>query len=388
MLGRRRPTAGSGGPRRVVFLSPDVGTAYAEFAAQVRRAGYRTVLATDVRPGWRRATQRAVDRLVFDEIWPAVEVRDGDLGVSDEVCAAVLARPTADVVSDDLVGWQLAAYLDRVRPPSDVSMLDPAWYDKRVLADRLRDLGVPGPQVWDDPGEAPLPVVVKGRLTTAGQHVRLCTSAEAVAVTLGELTGPAGPAFLQELVPGPVFSTTGVARDGQVLLSETFVQTKPPGEPTAPARHVEIVHRPDLDEVVARVVAPTGRTGIFETEQLVDSHGVPRLIDLNPRLPGNWAALHSMGSALFDTYLAVLDGRVVTGAPRLPAGRRGTSLRVTYNPPWTSREEFFAWRRYTGSEMRRRRRTHGPAFTLWAEATRERLVAAIAYRQLREKRGS
>ncbi len=327
-----------------------------------------------------------MDRLIFNEIWPMIEGDDSDDVVPEGAVAAILEAPTIDVHAFDALGAVIARKRGELGSQLRAGLAPAEWYDKRWMADRLVEIGVPGPDVWDEPVASEFPVIVKARITSAGMGVRICHNQAEVDQAWAELGGSSGKAFMQQYLAGPTYATTGIAKEGEVLVHETYRMIPAPGDPTGPSLHQEMVHRPELDENVRRIIRDVNLTGIFNLQQIVDEEGRGRTFDLNPRCPTAFAGLSVAGSALYSTYLSLLEGVEPTAGASLPEGTIASAVRLAYMEDWEDLAAFRAWLRYTGQQIRARRATQGARFVLWAYATRTRLILRGAKRAMRRSR--
>ena len=368
----------------MVFVSPQAGWINAaEQAAALRADGWRVILACSAPQSRGQRALLALDRLIYHEIWTGMTGSETDAQAEDALMDRILAPGTLDVRAFDYLGVQLARRKKQRLSGPALGLPDPEWYDKRVMADRLVAMGVPGPRVWDRPVAEEYPVIVKARITSAGKGVWICRDEGEVARAWLAAGGPDGNAFLQEMIHGPAFSTTGVAHDGELLAQETYVLTKPAWDPTGPSIRQEMVDRPDLVANTRTFIREVGYSGAFSFQQLEDHSGRGRPFDFNPRSPGSWIALRMAGSGIVEAYDSLLAARPSAAVDPLPPGTSSTTLMIT-GGDFESREQIRSWLRYTGVEIRKRKTAFGWRFGVWANVIRAKEYAR-ATRQLRSR---
>lgn len=370
---------------RVALVQSFSVTSQFEIAARLRKAGYRVVSIVPVDPTSKQRALMLVDRIIFHEVRPLIEGRDEHASVSDQAIAEIFADHTVDIHAFDSLGAQLAEHRTELGRSLRAGLAPPEWYDKRWMAERLAQLGIPGPDVWDTPTAEAFPVIVKARFTSGGVGVRICRDEQQVEDAWRELDDVDGRPFMQEFVTGPVYSTAAVAQDGELLAHETYTAIKAPGDPTGPSLQQVIVDRPDLVANVREFIRDVGYSGIFSLQQMQDADGRGRPFDFNPRAPGTFGAFGVAGSALFPAYVALLQGTARPVASTLEAGTVTSAVRLSYVKPWPDRATFLEWYRYTGCQIRARRKSHGSRFVFWGYAMRTRLVVQ-GFRELRRSR--
>lgn len=359
---------------RVALVQSFSATSQAELAAQLRMAGYRVVSFVPMNPSRKQRALMIADRLIFHEVRPVIEGHDEKARVSEEAMAEIFADRTVDIHAYDSLGAQLAGRRAELGQELIAGLAPAQWYDKRWMADRLMELGIPGPDVWDTPLSENFPVIVKARFTSGGGGVRICRSQREVEEAWQDLGGFHGNAFMQEFITGPTYSTSAVAREGELLAHETYTAIKAPGEPTGPSLKQVIVDRPDLVANVRELVREMGYSGILNLQQLEDADGRGRPIDFNPRVPGAFGALAAAGSALFPAYLALLERTAEPVGRTLEAGIITSAVRLSYTRPWADRAAFVDWHRRTDSQIWARRESHGYRFVAWGYLMKTRMA--------------
>ena len=155
--------------------------------------------------------------------------------------------------------------------------------DKWVLHQRCDGwVRVPGSVVADESFDAAgrtLPVIVKPRVGSGSRGIRLI---ERVADL--ERIERDGSLLVQEHLPGPEYSLDVVARaDGRVVAVVPRERLKVDSGIAVTGR---TVHDERLEAIARQVAERIGLTSVANVQVKGDVHGVPALLEVNPRFPG------------------------------------------------------------------------------------------------------
>jgi hypothetical protein len=115
-----------------------------------------------------------------------------------------------------------------------------------------------------------------------------CQSPDApwVPLVLPGLFGAAAhtwPRLVMAYLPGEEFSVDVLARDGEML---ACVVRKRLQAVQGMATVAVVVAAPDVEDAARRVVAATGLSYVANVQFRRDADGIPRLLEINPRIPG------------------------------------------------------------------------------------------------------
>lgn len=182
-------------------------------------------------------------------------------------------------VTEALERFEAAGVLVLVQP---APVLD-ATLDKWAMAERCRDL-VPLPATWLlDAGFTPdgtaFPLIVKPRCGSGSQGVRVVHDAAELARVPRD-----GSLIAQELLPGAEYSVDVLCRrDGTVVAAVPRERLKVDSGVAVTAR---TLHHPELEALTARLARSLGFNGVANVQWRLDGAGRPRLLEVNPRLPG------------------------------------------------------------------------------------------------------
>lgn len=260
---------GAGGPAAVSFLRSLVDQPVELFAVDIDpyAAGLHLV------PDGRRALVPRGDDPSFAE---AVVERCAAWGID-------LLVPTVECELEPITAAQA-----RLSALGVVTLVQPsavlaATLDKWALVDRCRDV-VPLPATTvllrgDQGRSMRFPVIVKPRRGSGSQGVHLVPDAEALASFPTD-----GSLLVQEHLPGPEFSVDVlVRRDGTVVSTVPRERLKVDSGVAVTAR---TLRHPELEQLTARLARQLGVRGVVNVQWRFDGSGRPRLLEVNPRLPG------------------------------------------------------------------------------------------------------
>lgn len=303
--------------------------AWLHLAGALRREGFDVVRFTRADLGRTQRVLVGMERFVFTQTHPVL------LSSGSHVDVAPLfpwLKRSADVQMVDAIGAELTATaqwaeVPRLHRVHASGIAEAAIYDKWIYTGLAERAGVTVPDSRELPEQLPAGEwVLKGRVGSGGDRVRLVSSTNEVEEALRTWGSTAAQAFIQAKVGGDLWNVGGVAKDGEVLVAAAYRAFSAPDDPEGPPVDIQIQHKPDQLEATRRFVAALGYTGPFAIDFLDD--GVPYLLDFNPRFFGTWAAMQSAGVDLLGAYLAVLGQprtattRVIDGA-RIPSSVTG-----------------------------------------------------------------
>ena len=163
--------------------------------------------------------------------------------------------------------------------------------DKWLLAQTLRDcIPLPRTELADaaDPSTWTLPLIVKPRIGSGSRGIMLIETPAALLPLLDR-----NDLLLQEHLPGAEYSvdvlvgTTGsiaaVVRERMRTDSGIAIVAK-------------VVRDPEMEAHAQRAAAQLGLFGVVNVQFKRDRHGVPKLLEINPRPPGSLALTIAAGA--------------------------------------------------------------------------------------------
>jgi len=323
------------------------GTEAAYLAAE---AGYDVVLI-DRRPG-RPAAGLTADVHVFDVTADPVRARDVFLS-----CDAVL--PACE--DDDTLAW-LASFVPGLGVPFLFDLDAYAVTQSKLRSNELfAALDVPRPRAWPPCG---YPAVVKPSVGSGSAGVEIVWSEPELALARARLAAQGAAAVVEEFVAGPSLSVDMVSLGGEtVTLAPTWLEfdrvwdckrvvAPVLGAAVDPASQgggsdvVSATTLEALDEAARRLAAAVGRLepaaapglrhepqglcGVMDLEAMVPADGVPRLIEIDARLPSQTPACAFHASdvniveVLAESFAAgTVPPALAGGEPGATAARRG-----------------------------------------------------------------
>ena len=289
--------------------------AMVHLGAALRRHGVRVVRVTGVQSGKAQRARIALERLVFDETRECLHTdAEGrpDVRPILPMLPAVLDVQTVDAIGAELTRMPEWAAQPRLRRVHAAALDDHVAYDKWLYGQVAERAGVTIPRTFEiDDAPRGRPLVVKGRIGSGGDRVRIVGSASGIADVLSQWGLPKQRAMAQELVAGDLWNVGGVAYQGEVLVAAAYRAIASPHDPEGPPVDIVIESRPDQLEATAAFISAMGYTGPFAIDFLQADR--PYLLDFNPRFFGTWAAMQSAGVDLLGAYLHTI-GR--PGGPR------------------------------------------------------------------------
>jgi carbamoyl-phosphate synthase large subunit len=161
-----------------------------------------------------------------------------------------------------------------------------------------------------DPDEFDFPLVVKPVSGSGGRGVRIVETPEAL-----EAIPRSNQLLVQEYLPGEELSVDVFAReDGHVIAAVPRVRMKVDSGVAVTAK---TVHDAEVEKMAIAIAKVVGITGIANIQLRRNREGAPRLLEINPRLPGSMPLTVAAGVDMPRMLLESALGRVYSDA-RLP----------------------------------------------------------------------
>jgi pyrrolysine biosynthesis protein PylC len=313
-----------------------------EAAYLAGEAGYDVVLV-DRRPG-RPAAGLAAESHVFDVAADPPRARELFLS-----CDAVL--PACE--DQDTLAF-LASFVPGLGVPL---LFDADAY--AVTQSKLRSnelfarLDVPRPAPWP----CDFPVIVKPSVGSGSVQVELVWSEPELAPARARLAASGAEAVIEEYVPGPSLSVDMVSFGGAtVTLAPTWLEfdagwdckrvvapvvqaAKDPASQGGGSDLIDAAALAALDEVSRRLAAGVGRAGadgaatglrgVMDVEVMMGHAGVPKVLEIDARLPSQTPACAYHASdvnivqVLAETFAGGAAPAVLAAGPAATAARRG-----------------------------------------------------------------
>jgi carbamoyl-phosphate synthase large subunit len=180
--------------------------------------------------------------------------------------------------------------------------------DKLTLAEHCAGVvQVPRTELFGpslDPAGWTYPVVVKPRRGSGSRGVIIVDSADELAAL------DRSPSLIvQEFLPGEEYSVDVLAdAAGQVIASVPRLRARVDSGVSVGGR---TVHDPEVERFGRAVAQATGVTYVANVQCRRDAHGVPALLEVNPRMPGTLGLTIASGVDMPRLALAALLGRPV-----------------------------------------------------------------------------
>ncbi len=262
-----------------------------------RRASFHTQQVGLDDPQALEQLRQVVRETRADVVMPVMEPAVAFIAANRAAVGAMAAlAPTPDLASFQTVSnkWQLARFLEEhglPGPPTVRYTPDAAFYE------RLSGLR--------------FPVLLKPASARGGRDIRRFDTLDALRAFC-EAAGPfVEPFIVQSFIRGYDIDCSVLCQDGRVL---AYTQQKgliEPKVPYAPAQGIAIVHDPRLLEVMERVVAALGWSGVAHVDlrYSADDDEI-KLIEINPRY---WNTM--IGSQIAGVNFPHLAVRAALGEP-------------------------------------------------------------------------
>ncbi len=172
-----------------------------------------------------------------------------------------------------------------------------ATLDKWAMAERCRGkVPLPATALLDHDLDLTaegltFPLIVKPRRGSGSQGVHLVRDAGHLATLAHD-----GTLLVQEHLPGPEYSVDVLSRgDGTVVATVPRERLKVDSGVAVTAR---TLHHPELETLSTRLADHLGFRGIANVQWRCDPAGRPRLLEVNPRLPGTMPLTVESGVAM------------------------------------------------------------------------------------------
>lgn len=202
--------------------------------------------------------------------------------------------------------------------------------DKAATVALAGAAGLRAPRTAPDPDTALAagvgwPLVVKARHGSGSRGIRPVATETELRAVYAEISQADPAPLVQEYIPPGRKFDVCLLYDADGRLSASFVQEELRGYPLwgGPSTLQESLHRPDLIDLAARLLAPLQWRGPVEVEFLEDPRtGEPVLMEINPRF---WASLDLAVACSVDFPRWTADlalGRTPQLADGYPDGRR------------------------------------------------------------------
>ena len=140
----------------------------------------------------------------------------------------------------------------------------------------------------------PLPCVIKPRwgeglgLTASMRYVIARDTTEFIR-SFADFSALAGePPLIQEYLPGAASGCSVLAQDGEIVRKICHRRVREFPVSGGPSTCCDAIRAPELVETTARLVNAVGLNGLAMFEYKNDADGVPRLLEVNPRVWGSY----------------------------------------------------------------------------------------------------
>lgn len=294
----------SNAPAVVVFVDLGTMVSFDQLASSLRHRGVEVVHLT------------VADNLLARLASRVIYHRTARYSTTAELLAALQGVDTARVVDiqcpefllDDVVA---AARLSGV-PRAVLTELEHrfAWRDKFLVARRLAAaaIPVPGMETLEDTGEQQvlerlgLPLVVKDRVGSGGEGVRIVRSAERFTPAREELGGPTAHLYAEEFLAGETLCFATAIVDGHAATPVVY-RTRQGREAEGASTVIEVVEDEQVRELGCRVAELVGGSGLLNLDLVRGEDGSPRVVDVNLRAWHSVVALGQLGHDYVGDYL-------------------------------------------------------------------------------------
>ena len=213
--------------------------------------------------------------------------------------------------------------------------------DKAAAAGLARSCGVPVPESFEKrEGEGeeaffsrvPLPCAVKPHCgeafgLTAAQRYRICRTKEDLQAAFRHFQAlTQEDPIVQEYLPGEAYGCSVLAKDGVVARHICHRRVREYPVSGGPSSCCVCVDRPELLTFAARMVQKTGFSGPAMYEFKCGADGLPRLLEVNPRVWGTFPLTRVSGSDFAYSWYCL-----AAGLP-LPEEEAARPVRMVYYP--------------------------------------------------------
>lgn len=235
----------------------------------------------------------------------------------------------------------LSARQERFRSVCGLCIAEPSqlalFNDKAAVAALAQTLCVPVPEAFEqaagEPADAffsrvPLPCVVKPHCgekfgLTASQRYRICRTEADLRAAYAHFSALTQQApIVQEYLPGEAYGCSVLAKDGHVVRSLCHHRLREYPVSGGPSSCCERVDRPDLLAFAEKMVQETLFSGPAMFEFKCGADGLPRLLEINPRVWGTYPLTRVSGCDFSYAWFCLASGlplpeQILPGAVRM-----------------------------------------------------------------------
>lgn len=178
--------------------------------------------------------------------------------------------------------------------------------DKLLFAQFLERHGIRGPKTWAYEPELAIdrfPVYLKPRRASGSVGTQLVRSA----ASMHEAAAGRSELIVQEVADGPEFTVDAFASaPGRVVAAIPRERILIKSGVSVKGR---TYHHPEIEALVADVVAKSGIVGPANVQGMLDADGAFSIIEMNPRFSGTLALTTAAGVNLGSMLIDVVEGR-------------------------------------------------------------------------------
>ncbi|MGO4957324.1 ATP-grasp domain-containing protein [Luteococcus sp. Sow4_B9] len=294
----------------VVFIDMGMMLSFDQLASALRQLGVRVVhISSATNP-----LARLSSRVLYDE---------GHRFSSTDDLVAVLASLDRDrildiqcpefILAEVLEASRRAGLTERVLRMLEERLL---WCDKFEVCRRLEAASIPAPRTRQLMGathqavveELGSPFMVKTRVGSGGEGVRMVESGSEYASSVAELGGPGAELYAEEFLPGETLCYAAAFVDGHSVESTVYRTVLGP-RTHGPSSHIEVVRDQAVRGIGERVVGLLQGTGLVNLDLVRAADGQPKVVDVNLRAWHSVAALAAVNHTFAHSYLNGLLGQ-------------------------------------------------------------------------------
>lgn len=201
------------------------------------------------------------------------------------------------------------------------------WRDKYTVAQQLHAAGIPAPRTQGVEGTDAddlvaafgLPLVVKDRVGSGGEGVRIVHHREDFEPALQALGGELAHLYVEQYLPGETLCWAAAVVDGAARQGVVY-RTRQGHEAEGPSTVIEVVADDEVMQLGCRVARLVGGAGLLNLDLVRDAAGSPRVVDVNVRAWHSVVALSRLGADYPRAYLQGLGLQPSTPDPRVHPG--------------------------------------------------------------------
>ncbi|MDN5563627.1 MAG: ATP-grasp domain-containing protein [Luteococcus sp.] len=235
-----------------------------------------------------------------------------------------------------------------------------AWRDKLVVSRALTEEGLPvppvepllglsGPQLVHDLG---LPLVIKQRIGSGGEGVRIVSDVAQLDGVVDELGGDPEQLYAERFEPGETLCYAAAYHDG-VVTEHAVYRTIQATAAEGPSSTIEVTDDPEVARVGDLLVRQMKGLGLVNLDLVRDKQGTPQVVDVNLRAWHSIVALGAAGHHFVESYLECLG--VDFAQPRRPRPLHGREVHVFPDQTPRTGARWPAVRRFVGDWAGQRR---------------------------------